>query len=159
MWLLLIFPVIVFILLVISNRPLKKWDSDEIGICFILCIISCCVAGIVSTALPVDYELTKKEYHIENLEDNIFVYSFQHENTYSFYYETEDGTFKLKEIDVDNAEIVYTKDQPRVIETYYVEIDNIYNQFANDKCPKNDINYLIYVPEGSISNSYTLDNH
>lgn len=118
----------------------------------------------VALCLPMDTVTKVDTYNIVSLKDNNNVSgnfllgsgSINGEMKYTFYYE-ENGFYKMKQIDVNNTSIKYSNDIK--VERYREEAtESFINYFAIDDLEnESNMSYIIYIPEGSIKNNYTLD--
>lgn len=164
--------VILFIVIALFFTGAYVWaNSDEFIEYFlglILIVLTSALASIfglgVALLLPMDTVTKIDTYNIVSLKDNNNVSgdfllgsgSINGEMKYTFYYE-ENGFYKMTQIDVNNTSIKYSNDikvercKEEATESFinYFAIDNLENE-----C---NMSYIIYIPEGSIKNNYTLD--
>lgn len=142
------------IILVDDDRPLDllvKMSSWGVIIGFII-------------ALSMKQEWVEKDkvVKLESLKDNstmsgsFFLGSgyLQGRMQYTYYVKENDG-FKLEQIDAASATIKYTEDEPRIVTTWF-RSKNFW-EWGFDLFPPSPKTRVIYVPEGSIKNVYTLD--
>lgn len=118
----------------------------------------------VALLLPMDTVTKVDTYNIVSLKDNNNVSgnfllgsgSINGEMKYTFYYE-DNGFYKMKQIDVNNTSIKYSNDIK--VERYREEAtESFINYFAiDDLYSESNMDYIIYIPEGSIKNNYVLD--
>lgn len=126
-------------------------------------VIGAAVGIIIAITLPMDTYNKQYSLNIETLQDNnsvsgnFFLGCGQVEGAmkYVFYYE-ENGAYKLMQIDVDEAAIIYTEGKPKVNVTENYPTEHIINQFTLDLDVFNKT-YIIEVPKGTIKNNYNLD--
>jgi len=74
---------------------------------------------------------------------------------YTFYYQVDSETFRMRQVDYTNAEVKYTSGAPSVFVYHKEEKPILYNRFTLH-CPWNDT-YVLKVPKGSIKTDYSLD--
>ena len=136
--------------------------------------IVCVVTIISSFKYTIDIKLSdevKSSQSIVNFKDNhdlqggffIGCGEVHTEQYYYYYYKTDKGSYKASKIKADDCEIIYTKDTPH--------IDTIVKS-ADEKATENPLTfepllslrisgtgekYKIYVPEGSISDEFSID--
>lgn len=79
---------------------------------------------------------------------------------YYFYMKSENG-YKLKSIDTNYVEIVETNNIEPCIEGYFTEYGDFYNELmcigANEKYTKKVTSYTLYVPEGTLKQSFDIN--
>lgn len=118
---------------------------------------------IIAILLPTKTETSKITYKIEALQDNNSVSgsfflgsgNIKGDMKYVFYYE-DNGYYKLKQIRCNNASIKYSDETPKVEKYDIVPVkDAFINNFSIYICTVSK--YIIYVPNGSIKQNYTLD--
>ena len=136
--------------------------------------IVCVVTIISSFKYTIDIKLSdevKSSQNIVNFKDNrdeqgsffIGCGEVHTEQYYYYYYKTDKGSYKASKIKADDCEIIYTKDTPH--------IDTIVKS-ADEKATENPLTfepllslrisgtgekYKIYVPEGSITDEFSID--
>jgi hypothetical protein len=136
-------------------------ENGSIGL-----VLGCVIGACVSIALPTKKEIVKTTYILESLQDNssvqgsFFLGIGNNDGTmkYVFYYKT-DGFYKMNQIDYNKTKIKYSTDIPKIEQYSTVKVKSaILNYFAYDffwtRCDKE---YIIYIPEGTIKQSYSLD--
>lgn len=146
-----------------SSDKFMEYFSGLFLIVFTTGLASIFGLGVV-ICLPMDTVTKVDTYNIVGLKDNNNVNgdfllgsgSINGEMKYTFYYE-ENGFYKMKQIDVNNTSIKYSNDIK--IERYREEAtESFINYFAIDDLEnESNMSYIIYIPEGSIKNNYTLD--
>ncbi|RGI08577.1 hypothetical protein DXD22_04700 [Ruminococcus sp. TF12-19AC] len=85
------------------------------------------------------------------------------ETYYYYYYQTKSGSYKANKIETDKCEIIYTNDTPHIDTIVQVPDEeqtknwltlswmlSIRTSFSSDK-------YKIYVPEGTITDDFSID--
>lgn len=158
--------VVIGILIGIYNAY-SDYDSSIslfIGFPFIGAIVGFCLGFGLTFILPMKTYDKHYSLNIENLQDNNGVKGsfylgcgqFKDNMKYVFYY-SENGLFKMEQVDYNKASIKISNGRPKVnvTEIYPVE-DAFINYFAYD----DDIyskTYVIEVPQGTIKNNYNLD--
>jgi hypothetical protein len=131
----------------------------------ILCVIVAGLVGIgVAFTLPMKTTPKMDTYKIVCLQDNnsttgrFFLGTGQIEGKmkYVFYYE-ENGGFKMKQTGYENTTVKYS--DVTKVERYREEpVESFINYFAIDDCySESNMNFIIYVPQGTIKNNYSLD--
>ena len=136
--------------------------------------IVCVVTIISSFKYTIDIKLSdevKSSQSIVNFKDHhdlqggffIGCGEVHTEQYYYYYYKTDKGSYKASKIKADDCEIIYTKDTPH--------IDTIVKS-ADEKATENPLTfepllslrisgtgekYKIYVPEGSITDEFSID--
>ena len=166
----LIFFFVFFIML--HSEP--SFIKLEIVLTALLINIVCVVTIISSFKYTIDIKLSdevKSSQSIVNFKDNhdlqggffIGCGEVHTEQYYYYYYKTDKGSYKASKIKADDCEIIYTKDTPH--------IDTIVKS-ADEKATENPLTfepllslrisgtgekYKIYVPEGSITDEFSID--
>lgn len=167
MVIIILFAVIV-LLFTTAYVLVSSYEFMEYFFGLILIVLSTALASIagfsVALLLPMDTVTKVDTYNIVNLKDNNNVSgnlllgssSINGEMKYTFYYE-ENGFYKMKQIDVNNTSIKYSNDIK--VERYREKsTESFINYFAiDDLYSESNMDYIIYIPEGSIKNNYTLD--
>lgn len=75
---------------------------------------------------------------------------------YVFYYE-QDGVYKMNQTDYNNTSIKYS-DSIKVERYRQEEVKSFINYFAyDDITSESDMEFIIYVPKGTVKNNYSLD--
>ena len=75
---------------------------------------------------------------------------------YVFYYE-QNGIYKMKQTDCNNTSIKYS-DNIRVEQYRQEKTKAVINYFAIDDIhSEKNMQFIIYVPKGTIKNNYSLD--
>jgi len=105
-----------------------------------------------------------ESYNIVSLQDNNGIHgsfflgigSINDKMRYTFYYEKEEGLYKMRQLNPSQVSIKYTDKNPRVEELGRVPIKSFMKKFTLVNC-KVCRKYIIYVPRGSIKNNYNLD--
>ena len=147
----------------------KGGDNSNFGyIIFSYFIFWLTISGIIVILLPSKTETVLKEtYNLTVLQDNNNVKgSFflgagyvGEKMIYSFYYENN-GFYEFKQIEYHkgNVKIKYSNGKPK-IERYSEEKvkDAFINNFTFYCDCGNNSKYIIYVPEGTIIQNYSLD--
>ena len=112
-----------------------------------LCIIECADPEVYSTEEIATYDISA-------INDNYISQYYEKDGPYySFLYSTNNG-LKMETIDADNATIVYTEEDPYIVANNIRFVNPILNFFYKP----NDIEYIIYIPEGSvIQDTYRID--
>lgn len=119
------------------------------------------VCGLLIFVLLPTSKIHKNEtIEIVSLQDNstyVYMHCSYSQKQYSFYY--KDGeSFKLMDVNCDDAEIRYTTEKPYILVGYYIaDANSIYNKFALVTDLRYNVHYIIYVPEGTIKNEFSLD--
>ena len=166
MWTIIIGSVIGFLLpvVILWIKDKKYFDFFEyFGLYFISMLIIGFISFWISVALPVSYQ--KKEYEAElaNLNDKSIMSGHFFLGTgningkmkYVFYYKCG-ASYYMEMIDYNYAEIIYTDKQPCVRQISFEKSNSIINYFSLDlEKPKTE--FIFFIPNGSISNSYELD--
>lgn len=153
--------------LVFSGKLL--WEEEDLrNISFVEVIVS---LGVVIIAaffglmfafmLPAETEVKTYQYKIVSLKDNssmtgnFFLGSGNIDGTMNYVFYTEkNGTYKLNILDYKEASIRYDS-IPRVEEyRTQMKVNGVVNYFAIDDYSST---YIIYIPEGSIKQNFTLD--
>lgn len=133
---------------------------DTIIIIFIAALIGLGIAFI----LPMKTVTKIDTYNIVSLQDNnstngsyfLGTGTIKGEMKYVFYYE-ENGTYKMKQTDYNNTSIKYS-DSVKVEIYRKEEVKAFINWFAiDDICSESNMQFIIYVPKGTIKNNYSLD--
>ena len=133
---------------------------ETIFIIFIASLIGICVAFM----LPMKTVTKVDTYKIVCLQDNnstngsffLGTGMINGEMKYVFYYE-QNGTYKIKQTDYINTSIKYS-DSIRVERFRQEEVKSFINNFAlDDISSESSMQYIIYVPKGTIKNNYSLD--
>lgn len=167
---LLILGIIGFIggfILMLRTMELKEITFSEILMSIvvgILCsLVGICLGFLISMSIPSKLENKVTTYNIESLQDNssvsgqFFLGSGIINGTmkYVFYYETDDNTYKMKELPHRNVSIKYTDEQPYYEKWEKVKTKDMINMFSIQL--HKDIKYIIYVPKGTVQHNYNLD--
>lgn len=139
----------------------------------ILCGIALVITSIVSVCHTCNIKITNKvkSYTIVNLVDNsntkgnffLGCGSLNSEEYYYYYYKTSSNSYKLNKVEADKCEIIYTDDTPHIDTNVKVA-----DKKASDSCLTlpfivklktidND-KYKIYVPKGTITTDFSIDN-
>lgn len=136
--------------------------------------IVCVVTIISSFKYTIDIKLSdevKSSQSIVNFKDNrdlqggffIGCGEVNTEQYYYYYYKTDKGSYKASKIKADDCEIIYTNDTPHIDTIVQVPDEeqtknwltlswmlSIRTSFSSDK-------YKIYVPEGTITDDFSID--
>lgn len=80
--------------------------------------------------------------------------SIDEEMKYVYVVEVEGKGYKMHTIDADSAYVQYYDGTPKMVETTYWFKSELLNFFGI--CPSGT-EYIFYIPEGSITNSYVID--
>lgn len=75
---------------------------------------------------------------------------------YVLYYETDSNTYKMFQVDYDDALIKYTDGQPKMNVSYTHSCQCLWNKFSISITP-DEYSYIFEIPKGSIKNNFTLD--
>ncbi|MCK9415751.1 hypothetical protein M0Q97_03715 [Candidatus Dojkabacteria bacterium] len=130
---------------------------------FLIIILATFIGLGVAIMLPMKTVTKVDTYNIVCLQDNnstngnFFLGSgtIQGEMKYVFYYE-ENETYKMKQTNYYNTSIKYS--ETAKVERYRQEKAKAFiNYFAIDILSENNMQYIIYVPKGTIKNNYALD--
>lgn len=110
----------------------------------------------------VEYNKTQ-EINITALKDNSNVYGsyflfsgYEKEKLYYYYSAETKYGYKIDKIDASNAYIKYSNEQPK-IEIYSPEFTNSIVEFFALAPIFNDLRYIIYVPENTITNEFVIN--
>lgn len=125
------------------------------------------VGAVIAFALPGETRFKKDTYAIESMQDgsNISGHFFLgsgsigEEMKYTFYYQTKNGGYKMKQVNHEDAEIFYSSAAPKAIYLTKEYTDSWVNWFALERgiaCGCSG-KWEIYIPEGSIKHEYNLD--
>lgn len=147
---------------------ISEWHKTHDFILLFLLTIAHSLIGFgvgicIGLILPVKYETVKTTYNLECLQDNnsakgeFFLGTGQIEGKmqYIFYYE-QNGFYRLKQIDYEKVKIKYSEGKPKAEEIADKEVEGAFiNYFAIDIGSK--IEYIVYVPKGTIKQNYELD--
>lgn len=144
------------------------YDFVEIVVNTIITIVISFVAALVGMgvafALPMKTVTKVDSYKIVCLQDNnstngsFFLGTgiIKGEMKYVFYYE-QNGAYKMKQTDYNNTSIKYS-DSIRVERFRQEEVKAFINYFALDDIgSESNMEFIIYVPKGTIKNNYSLD--
>lgn len=118
---------------------------------------------IIALLLPNKTEVVKTTYYLESLNDNnsingsFFLGSGQFNGAMMYTYYYKDGDFyKMAQLYYKDAKIKYTENKPRIEITEVKAKDDVFlNNFSINN--NYSIEYIIYIPEGSIKQNYILD--
>ncbi len=136
---------------------------NTLGTIFIIFLAALMGLG-VAFMLPMKTTTKIDTYNIVCLQDNnstngsffLGTGTIKGEMKYVFYYE-ENGTYKMKQTDYDNTSIKYS-DNIKVERYRQEEVKSFINYFAiDDICSESNMQFIIYVPKGTIKNNYSLD--
>ena len=118
----------------------------------------------VAFILPMKTVTEIDTYNIVCLQDNnstngsffLCTGTIKGEMKYVFYYE-ENGTYKMKQTDYNNTSIKYSETVK--VERYrQEEVKAFINYFAiDDIFSESNMQFIIYVPKGTIKSNYSLD--
>ena len=116
---------------------------------------------ILSTSAATELRMCK-EYQLQALNDNVRVGgqfylgtgTFSDEPKYYVMIKSDTG-YKMETYKINEATLIYTQTEPR-IEQYELYFTNPWVRFFCGDTSVNDY-YKIYVPEGSILNTYQVD--
>lgn len=126
-------------------------------------VLGALIGFFVAWSLPAKGIEDRQQYKMVSLNDGSsingrFFLGSGHINekmVYTFYYETENETYKLKQVSATDAEIKYTTGQPTATRIGIKDDTESWSYwFAIDFY---EANWLIEIPEGSIQNNYILD--
>lgn len=139
------------------------WENIFISLGGVLVgtLIGGLIGFIIALALPCVPKDATETFEIVSLQDgnslngHFFLGSgnISDEMVYTFYYKTEAGGFKLKQVKSELTEIMYSSESPKAIRHYYVD-GSWWNNFAIDFY---ESKWVIEIPEGSIKTNYVLD--
>lgn len=139
------------------------WENifSSLGGVFVGTLFGGLVGFFVAWALPCVSKEAKETFEIVSLQDgnsingSFFLGSGQINNSmaYTFYYKTETGGFKLKQIESEYVEIKYSTENP-IATKYYLVDASWWNNFAIDFY---ESRWIIEIPEGTIKTNYVLD--
>lgn len=146
------------------------WDEDEHPI-IVKIMIVITVSGLIATIIASIFytnsigDSTKctANQTIVNLKDNRDIKGqffmrrgyIDTEAYYYYYYITDTGSYRENKIRADKCEIVYTNSTPH-IEIYQTPDENLLNYWLLYLL-ESDEYYKIYVPEGSITDDFSID--
>lgn len=133
------------------------WCEDYILNTLISVILSMPIGLLIALFVPHENETITTTYEIETIKDNnsvfgsFFIGSGQIEGKmkYVFYYKTDDA-FKIKQIDYDKVSIKYSNETPKVEKYINCSKSKFSITFKNER-------YIVFVPQGTIKQNYTLD--
>lgn len=164
MWTVIIFAIIgiaIGLIVIIKEWYWLSFIELIFRLILFLCVFSLVGWG-VAWLLRMDTKTEVQSVYIESIQDGsslsgrmyLFGGFVNGRMSYSFYYKEGDG-YKLVSLDSKNVTIKYSTECK--CDVYYkVKTDAFINHFAYD-----DLNtgyeYIIYVPQGTISNSFNLD--
>lgn len=169
-----ILALIFFFVFFIMLHPESSFIKLAIALTALLINIVCVVTIISSFNYTIDIKLSdevKSSQNIVKFKDNrdlqggffIGCGEVNTEQYYYYYYKTDKGSYKASKIKADDCEIIYTKDTPH--------IDTIVKS-ADKKATENPLTfgpllsliisgtgekYKIYIPEGSITDDFSID--
>ena len=158
--------IITVLTFVISFYNLKKERYLDFIDVFILStlysLMGLLFSFIIAFVIPTHTEIKKSTFKLESLQDGsringqFFLGSgyINEKMKYSFYISEENG-YKLYSIDANNAHVKYTTEKPKLEMFEEVVNDDFINNFSIPLDFKTS--YIIYVPQGSILQNYTLD--
>lgn len=162
MWTIIIVSVLFSFLFLKDDYSYIDWRDLILIIPFTL-FIGAFIGGLIAVALPAKTEQVVTTYELESLQDgSLMSGSFflgsgvvKDEMKYIFYYE-EDGFYKLKQVDYNDAKISYSDGKPRAERYKFEEVVGPFiNYFALDYLGEEE--YIIYIPKGTIKQDYNLD--
>lgn len=121
------------------------------------------IGFIFAIILPMKTITKIDTYNITCLQDNSINANFylgsgiiNGEMKYVFYYE-QNGIYKMKQTDCNNTSIKYS-DNIRVEQYRQEKTKAVINYFAiDDIYSEKNMQFIIYVPKGTIKNNYSLD--
>ena len=165
MWTIIIITVIAILVTIFYEYKYGYWSDiiDYFLMALIGLIAGSVFGGGIALALPTKTEIVKLTYYIETLQDNngisgqFFLGCGQVDDKmkYVFYRETN-GYYQLEQVDCEKTMIKYSNGRPKVEEFVQREVKGAFiNNFAIDWNLSQA--YIIYVPIGTIKQSYTLD--
>jgi len=153
----IILTVLIGMAIAIYRTYQSSWYEDYILNTLISVILSIPIGLLIALFMPHDNETIITTYEIETIKDNnsisgsFFIGSGQLEGKmkYVFYYKT-DGAFKMKQLDYDKVSIKYSDNTPKVEKYINRSKSKFAITFKNER-------YIVFVPQGTIKQNYTLD--
>jgi hypothetical protein len=136
---------------------IKETLSDNLFALVVLTGIGLVMGLVIALFIPQETEKVKNVYFIESMNDNSRNYYLGSSNMNYTYYYKENGGFKMEQIHNSRAVIFYTKETPRVEALIDSRVKSLGNKFSVSLHNNRVIGYEIYIPEGSIKNSFKLD--
>lgn len=155
---------------IIINILFDKWNdlTDKFFYSFMAILLSVLItafvlflaSGTTSSVTEIEYDIASDTKIIalkdnQNVNGNFYIFGgYVDEDLYYYYaYETEFG-YKTEKLKADNAYIKYTDEEPH--------IERYVGDFANEGAyfwgvPMCDDRYIIYVPEGTVTNEFNVD--
>lgn len=134
-----------------------------IPLAFVGSIVALIATGI--TGLIFSEYYTSEPRSLVNLQDGsnvegsffLGIGSVGEEMKYSFYAETDSGSYKLHSVDADRAEVVFTDGDPYYTAECYRPMFGKNWDFVQAAGCYDHKNVTFYVPKGSIKTNFTLD--
>lgn len=165
----IIFIIVCTALMVYGN--FKYSEGDEwFGASVAGVMLGAIIGLIVALCLPQKTKIFEYSAEIECINDGgsikgrFFLGSGNIDGTmmYNFYYKTTKGSYKLMQIDVDDASIYYIDENSKNVKPYFkfFQSEKVKGAFINyfSLRPIRGINnYEIYIPKGSIKTDFVLD--
>lgn len=166
-WLILGFIVTVIIIINIFNDNWNDW-SDKIFLSVITIMLSFMVSLLIllvasamtSGCAEIDYDLESDTKIIalkdnQNISGNFYIFGGYVDEDLYYYYATEtEFGYKTEKVKADNAYIKYTNGETH-IERY---VGKFVNKSANLwGFPMCNDRYIIYCPDGTVTNEFNVD--
>lgn len=160
-----------------GGRDIGEGAIYSCVITFVLIVFSA-ISIVFDISIPGPSEETTTRIDIVNVNDSkevtgsvsgggFLIYSVNGsvstDNVYCYYYQQEDGGFKLASIPADDSTIYYLPEGDtkgyinKITTTTYYYDNNNYPAVKTDEVYEQSCKYEIYVPEGSIGTYYEFD--
>lgn len=166
----LVFMIIAFIITFIHCSEDFKWygkidyEMVVLGLfmSFAISLLGAMAGLGIAFSLPANNETVTKQVELVSLQDNssteghflLGCGSIDGKMKYTYYYEVEEGAYKMAQKDIDDV-IIKFWDKTPILETKTVQMDDsFWNWFAMDMPIET---HIFYVPQGTIKNDYNLD--
>lgn len=155
---------------VIIHILFDKWNdlADKFFYSFVTIMLSFCItgfvllgaSGITSCVAEIEYDVDSDTKIIalkdnQNVNGSFYILGGYVDEDLYYYYATEtEFGYKTEKMKADNAYIKYTDNEPH--------IERYVGDFANEGAyfwgfPMCDDRYIIYVPEGTVTNEFNVD--
>lgn len=115
---------------------------------------------VVNEVCEIDYRQTSDTKIIalkdnQNISGNFYIFGGYIDEDLYYYYATEtEFGYKTEKIKADSVYIKYTDGNAHIEEYAAMFADDYVNLFG---CPLNNSRYVIYCPEGTITNEFNID--
>ncbi len=155
--------IVAIIVLIVNSHDVFDRVVEPLGcmavafLLFLLCVVipSSCISSFNQDIYYEHSETVQLTAIQDTATGSFYIGSRNSDRSFRYYYcyASKDG-YRISDISADDAAILYTEEEPR-LEVY--KAVGFKNFWLNMFCIPMQTNYKIYIPEGSISTSFSID--